>query len=126
MGFKASAAPAVLGIALLAQPAMAQVATEDDESVDSSAPAGAIVVTGSRISNPNLELASPVSVVSSEDLELAQTNVAEEFLRELPSAVPSTGSAVNNGNGGSSFVNLRGIGSNRNLVLLDGRRFTPA
>ena len=124
--FKASAAPAVLGIALLAQPAMAQVATEDEESVDSSAPAGAIVVTGSRISNPNLELASPVSVVSSEDLELAQTNVAEEFLRELPSAVPSTGSAVNNGNGGSSFVNLRGIGSNRNLVLLDGRRFTPA
>ena len=125
--FKASAAPAALGLALIAQPAMAQVATEDEESVDSPAPAGqAIVVTGSRISNPNLELASPVSVVSSDDLELAQTNVAEEFLRELPSAVPSTGSAVNNGNGGSSFVNLRGIGSNRNLVLLDGRRFTPA
>ncbi|MEX0341135.1 MAG: TonB-dependent receptor plug domain-containing protein [Erythrobacter sp.] len=124
--FKASAAPAALGLALLAQPAMAQVATEDEESVDSPAPAGAIVVTGSRISNPNLELASPVSVVSSDELELAQTNVAEEFLRELPSAVPSVGSAVNNGNGGSSFVNLRGIGSNRNLVLLDGRRFTPA
>ncbi len=125
--FKASAAPAVLGLALIAQPAMAQVATEDEESVDSPAPAGqAIVVTGSRISNPNLELASPVSVVSSDDLELAQTNVAEEFLRELPSAVPSIGSAVNNGNGGASFVNLRGIGSNRNLVLLDGRRFTPA
>ena len=122
--FKASAAPAALGLALLAQPAMAQDA---DEGADASAaPQGAIVVTGSRISNPNLELASPVSVVSSDDLELAQTNVAEEFLRELPSAVPSVGSAVNNGNGGASFVNLRGIGSNRNLVLLDGRRFTPA
>jgi len=121
--FKASAAPAVLGLALLAQPAMAQDA--DEETADAPA-AGAIVVTGSRISNPNLELASPVSVVSSDDLELAQTNVAEEFLRELPSAVPSVGSAVNNGNGGASFVNLRGIGSNRNLVLLDGRRFTPA
>lgn len=120
--FKASAAPAVLGLALLAQPAMAQ---ETDEEA-AEAPAGAIVVTGSRISNPNLELASPVSVVSSDDLELAQTNVAEEFLRELPSAVPSIGSAVNNGNGGASFVNLRGVGSNRNLVLLDGRRFTPA
>ena len=33
---------------------------------------------------------------------------------------------MNNGNGGSSFVNLRGIGSVRNLVLLDGRRFVPA
>ena len=125
--FKASSAPAVLGLALLAQPALAQdVAAEDEETVGAPAPAAAIVVTGSRITNPNLELASPVSVVSSEDLELAQTNVAEEFLRELPSAVPSVGSAVNNGNGGSSFVNLRGVGSNRNLVLLDGRRFTPA
>ena len=122
--FKASAAPAALGLALVAQPAMAQDA---DEGAAAPAPTqGAIVVTGSRISNPNLELASPVSVVSSDDLELAQTNVAEEFLRELPSAVPSVGSAVNNGNGGSSFVNLRGIGSTRNLVLLDGRRFTPA
>ena len=121
--FKASAAPAVLGLALLSQPAMAQDADEDTAEAPAT---GAIVVTGSRISNPNLELASPVSVVSSDDLELAQTNVAEEFLRELPSAVPSVGSAVNNGNGGASFVNLRGIGSNRNLVLLDGRRFTPA
>ncbi|HBQ92366.1 MAG TPA: TonB-dependent receptor, partial [Erythrobacter sp.] len=105
---------------------MAQVATEAEETAAPVVPSEAIVVTGSRISNPNLELASPVSVVSSDDLELAQTNVAEEFLRELPSAVPSVGSAVNNGNGGSSFVNLRGIGSTRNLVLLDGRRFTPA
>ena len=38
----------------------------------------------------------------------------------------SIGSAVNNGNGGSSFVNLRGLGSNRNLVLLDGNRLVPA
>ena len=130
--FKASAAPAVLGLAMLSQSAMAQVATPPTEADETEFPAQetlqseAIVVTGSRISNPNLELASPVSVVSSEELELAQTNVAEEFLRELPSAVPSVGSAVNNGNGGSSFVDLRGIGSNRNLVLLDGRRFTPA
>lgn len=120
---KASTAPAVIGLALVAQPALAQDA-EPEETATEAAPA--IVVTGSRISNPNLELASPVNVVSSDDLELAQTNVAEEFLRELPSAVPSVGSAVNNGNGGASFVNLRGIGSNRNLVLLDGRRFTPA
>ena len=127
---KASAAPAVLGLALVAQPAFAQVAVpeeaDDAETAQPAEGAPAIVVTGSRISNPNLELASPVAVVSSDELELAQTNVAEEFLRELPSAVPSVGSAVNNGNGGASFVNLRGIGSNRNLVLLDGRRFTPA
>ena len=117
---KASVAPMVLGLAMVSTPAFAQdqEAAETAESV--------IVVTGSRISNPNLELSSPVGVVTSEELELRQTNTAEQFLRELPSAIPSTGSAVNNGNGGSSFVNLRGIGSQRNLVLLDGRRFVPA
>ena len=120
---KASAAPMVLGLAMVSTPAFAQ-----DQDVQEAAKASesVIVVTGSRISNPNLELSSPVGVVTSEELELRQTNTAEQFLRELPSAIPSVGSAVNNGNGGSSFVNLRGIGSVRNLVLLDGRRFVPA
>ncbi|GAB5487815.1 MAG: TonB-dependent receptor [Parasphingorhabdus sp.] len=113
----------VLGLAMVSSPAFAQ--DQDAQEAD-AADEGVIVVTGSRITNPNLELSSPVGVVTSEELELRQTNVAEQFLRELPSAIPSVGSAVNNGNGGSSFVNLRGISSVRNLVLLDGRRFVPA
>ncbi|MGB5722930.1 MAG: TonB-dependent receptor [Parasphingorhabdus sp.] len=120
---KASVAPMVLGLAMVSAPAFAQ--DQDIQEAD-TASSNVIVVTGSRISNPNLELSSPVGVVTSEELELRQTNTAEQFLRELPSAIPTTGSAVNNGNGGSSFVNLRGIGSQRNLVLLDGRRFVPA
>ncbi|MEP3915519.1 MAG: TonB-dependent receptor [Parasphingorhabdus sp.] len=120
---KASVAPMVLGLAMVSTPVLAQ--DQDVQDAD-AADESVIVVTGSRISNPNLELSSPVGVVTSEELELRQTNTAEQFLRELPSAIPSTGSAVNNGNGGSSFVNLRGIGSQRNLVLLDGRRFVPA
>jgi outer membrane receptor protein involved in Fe transport len=120
---KASVAPMVLGLAMVSAPAFAQ--DQDVQEAD-AAEDSVIVVTGSRISNPNLELSSPVGVVTSEELELRQTNTAEQFLRELPSAIPSVGSAVNNGNGGSSFVNLRGIGSQRNLVLLDGRRFVPA
>jgi iron complex outermembrane recepter protein len=123
---KAGVAPLALGLAMAGAPAFAQAESDTQAETTQAPTSGAIVVTGTRIANPNLELSSPVSVVSSDDLELAQTNVAEEFLRELPSAVPSVGSAVNNGNGGASFVNLRGIGSNRNLVLLDGRRFTPA
>ncbi len=120
---KASVAPMVLGLAMVSTPAFAQ--DQEVQEADTSS-SSVIVVTGSRISNPNLELSSPVGVVTSEELELRQTNTAEQFLRELPSAIPSVGSAVNNGNGGSSFVNLRGIGSQRNLVLLDGRRFVPA
>ena len=120
---KSGVAPVVLGIALISSPALAQEQDQDQEAARAEVP---IVVTGSRITNPNLELSSPVGVVTSEELDLRQTNTAEQFLRELPSAIPSIGSAVNNGNGGASFVNLRGIGSVRNLVLLDGRRVAPA
>ena len=95
----------------------ADAAAEDDST---------IVVTGSLIKNANLVQSSPIAVVGAEELALRQTNVAEEVLRTIPGIVPSIGSAVNNGNGGASFVNLRGLGTNRNLVLLDGTRLVPA
>ncbi|HEY0027975.1 MAG TPA: TonB-dependent receptor [Allosphingosinicella sp.] len=87
---------------------------------------GDIVVTGTLIKNPNLTSSAPVTVVGQDEIQLRQTNVAEEILRTIPGAVPSIGSQVNNGNGGSSYVNLRGLGSIRNIVLLDGVRITPA
>ena len=85
-----------------------------------------IVVTGTLIRNPNLVASAPVTVVGQEEIRLKQSNVAEEVLRSIPGVVPSIGSNVNTGNGGASFVNLRGIGANRNLVLLDGTRLVPA
>ncbi|WP_435202951.1 TonB-dependent receptor domain-containing protein [Qipengyuania sp. 902] len=124
--FKASAAPAALGLALIAQPAMAQVSEETPEAEAATAPAGqAIVVTGSRIADPNIESASPVAVVTAEELTLQQANTVEESLRQIPGIVPSVGSNVNNGNGGSTYINLRGLGANRNLVLLNGTRVVP-
>lgn len=123
---KAGAATAVIALTVAA-PAYAQDADQGSAETESGqTESNTIVVTGSRINNPNLVLSSPVAVVSDTELKLRQTNTAEQFLRELPAAVPSIGSAVNNGNGGAAFVNLRGIGSQRNLVLLDGRRFVPA
>lgn len=85
-----------------------------------------IVVTGSLIKNANLERSAPVLVTTADAIELKQSNVAEEVLRELPGVVPNIGSAVNNGNGGASFVDLRGLNSNRNIVLLDGNRLPSA
>ena len=104
--------------------AFAQAAPADDAGEDADAPA--IVVTGSLIRNPNLEQANPVNVTTADQIELKQSNLAEEVLREVPGIVPSIGSAVNNGNGGSSYVDLRGLGSNRNVVQLDGNRIAPA
>lgn len=87
---------------------------------------GEIVVTGTLIRNPNIESASPVTTIGEAEVELRQSNTAEGLLRDIPGIVPSIGQQVNNGNGGASFVNLRGLGRNRNLVLLDGKRIVPA
>ena len=87
---------------------------------------GDIVVTGTLIKNPNLVSSSPVTAVGQEEINLRQSNTAEQILRDIPGTVPSIGQAVNNGATGSAFVDLRGLGSNRNIVLLDGTRIVPA
>ncbi len=120
---KVGAAPMVLGLALVSTSAFAQDTAPADESATEDA--NVIVVTGSLIKNPNLVSANPVNVTTSDAIELKQSNTAEDVLREIPGIVPSVGSAVNNGNGGASYVNLRGLGSNRNVVLLDGNRIVP-
>lgn len=118
---RASAAPAILSASLIATAAFAQDAPQTAE-----ADAGdTIIVTGSLIRNPNLVQSTPVLATTSDEIELRQSNNAEQLLREIPGVVPSIGSAVNNGNGGASTLDLRGLGSNRNLVLIDGRRMVP-
>ena len=116
---KMGAAPLVLGVALISAPAYAQDAEEGAEE-------GEIVVTGTLIRNPNLEQSTPVNVTTSDAIELKQSNTAEEVLREIPGVVANIGSSVNNGNTGASFVDLRGLGSTRNIVLLDGNRLVPS
>ncbi|MGN7998164.1 TonB-dependent receptor domain-containing protein [Sphingomonas sp. 22176] len=104
----------------------ATVAPADAAPAQAADTGSEIVVTGTLIRNPNLTSSSPVNVVGQQELSLRQSNVAEEVLRSLPGVVPSIGSSVNNGNGGSSFVDLRGLGPQRNLVLLNGSRLVPA
>ncbi|MFT3976958.1 MAG: TonB-dependent receptor [Sphingomonas bacterium] len=105
-----------LGIAVSATPALAQEgATEPAE----------VVVTGSRIARPDLENASPVNVITAKDIQLRQPSTAEELLRDMPGLRPNIGPGVNNGSSGAATLDLRGIGANRTLVLLDGRRVVP-
>lgn len=116
---------ATLALAMMAVPAFAQTATAAAET-EAAEEDATIVVTGSLIRNPNLVSAVPITTTTAEVIQLRGSNVAEEVLREIPGIVPNVGSAVNNGNGGASFVDLRGLGANRNLVLLDGQRIAPA
>ena len=120
---------ATLVLALLATPVAGLAQTAAGTKTAAAAAAddeGTIVVTGSLIKNPNLLSAAPVNVTTAETIQLRASNVAEEVLRDIPGVVPNIGSAVNNGNGGASFVDLRGIGSTRNIVLLDGNRIAPS
>lgn len=114
---------------LLAAPAFGQIADPVEASPEAQADIARndseIVVTGSRISRPDLETASPVNVIGETEIALRQPGTAEELLRNLPSVRPSIGPGVNNGGDGSATINLRGIGDNRTLVLLDGRRLPP-
>ena len=109
-------------------PAFAQATTSQNAQTSEAdaAPDSTIIVTGSLIRNPNLVQANPVNVTTADQIELKQSNTAEDVLREIPGVVANIGSAVNNGNGGSSYVDLRGLGANRNIVLLDGNRIVPA
>jgi iron complex outermembrane recepter protein len=116
----AFAAPALAQGTGAAQPVEAQ-----PDIIESPA-TGAIIVTGSRIARPNIEQSSPVSVIDAQEISLSQPVSAEEFLRDLPGTTPAIGPAVNNGSNGTATVNLRGLGTNRNLVLLNERRVVPA
>ena len=85
-----------------------------------------VIVTGSRIRRPGLESGSPITSIGAEEIEFQQEVEVERILRDLPSTIPGDGENTNNGTSGISTVNLRGLGANRNLVLLNGRRMTPA
>ena len=118
---KLASAPAVLGFALTALPAYAQDAAADEEGDE----AATIVVTGSRLASPNLESASPVTVVSAEEIKGTGTTRVEDLMNSLPQVFAGQGSNYSNGASGAATLNLRGLGSERNLVLVNGRRLVP-
>lgn len=85
-----------------------------------------VIVTGSRIRRPGLRSASPITTIGLEEIEFQQKVEVEQILRSLPSTIPGDGQNVNNGTDGVATVDLRGLGPERNLILLNGRRMTPA
>ncbi len=85
-----------------------------------------IEITGSRIKSVGAESSSPITSVGKEDISIKQPVAVEELVRGLPSAYPAIGPNVNNGSNGTASIDLRGLGSNRTLVLINGRRIVPA
>jgi outer membrane receptor protein involved in Fe transport len=81
-----------------------------------------VVVTGSRIRMANLEGSSPVTQVTSADIATQGVTRVEDLVNQLPQAFAAQNANVSNGATGTATVNLRGLGSPRTLVLVDGRR----
>ncbi len=104
---------AAAAAAMSGAPAFAQDAdTEED----------VIVVTGSRIPQPNLTGTSPVTQVTSEDITTQGVTRVEDLTNQLPQVFAAQGSNISNGASGTATVNLRNLGAARTLVLIDGRR----
>ena len=82
-----------------------------------------IVVTGSRIIRQDYVANSPIATVSGEAAIANADITLDTFLNTLPQVNPAGTTTSNNpGNGGQSNIDLRGLGANRNIVLIDGRR----
>src|SRR3954454_19312045 len=84
-----------------------------------------IIVTGTRIPQPNLTSAAPVTVVTNQDVKLTGTTRVEDLLNQLPSVGASQASGGSNGASGTAEVDLRYLGSKRTLSLVNARRLTP-
>ena len=119
---------------LIAAPAVAQTAVPQDQSGADvteqveTAPSETIVVTGSYIRGQTEDGALPVDVVGVEELDARGIDSPLEFVRSLPSVGITLGESNQYGAGGSQGVgsiNLRGLGRERTLVLMNGRRFFP-
>lgn len=123
----ASAITAVVSVPMMINPVQlrAQEAIEE------------VVVTGSRIARRDFQANSPITTVEEGRFEESSTIAMESVLNQLPQFVPAvtqfepvaTGQLANAGSANvtptASSVSLRGLGTNRNLVLLNGRRAMP-
>ena len=82
-----------------------------------------IITTGSRLKlNPNLTSATPVLSITGIEGTIRGNVRIEDFINVLPQVFAGQASEISNGASGTATLNLRGLGSQRTLVLIDGRR----
>ncbi|MCG8434566.1 MAG: TonB-dependent receptor, partial [Gammaproteobacteria bacterium] len=93
---------------------------------DDAAALDRVEITGSRIKRTDIETAQPVTVIQRADIERTGLTALGDLLQDLPSAGAAINTNVNNGGNGVTFIDLRNLGTNRTLVLVNGRRWVNA
>jgi iron complex outermembrane receptor protein len=121
----------VLALALAAAlGAVSTAAVAQDQPGAEPAALTEVVITGSRIKgNPDVASANPITVVSSIDLQNSNSTDIQSVLSKLPSVGTnglSNAESSNFGGNGFEFVDLRNLGPQRTLVLVDGQRFVTS
>lgn len=116
-----------------ADPQPSEVAVTSTPAPTAARSAPAIVVTGSRIARRDFQSDSPISTIDSSAIAAAGQPSLDRVIGQMPQFEAAQGAAevgdVQGGlgfGGGASYSDLRGIGRNRSLVLMDGRRLMPS
>lgn len=129
VGAKRWLASAAVGALVLggALPAAAQVTTGDQAaaSASSDGEGEGVVVTGTRLAQPGVMSNSPITTVDAGEIRLQGATNIESVLNRLPQITPDANENVSNGSDGTAKVNLRNLGNNRNLTLVNGQRLLP-
>jgi iron complex outermembrane receptor protein len=98
------------------------------EAQTSAAPVNRVEVTGSRIRQVDLETAQPIQVMTQEQIQKTGLVTVGDILNQLSSAgtpdFSRGGSLTSDNESGGQYISLRNLGSNRVLVLVDGKRWT--
>ncbi len=115
-----------LKTALLLGAATASAMSLSSAAMAQQAPVETVVVTGSRIPQVGLYSSSPVTAVNQTEMKLQGTTSVETLLNNLPGVMADFTQTASNGATGQATVDLRGLGSSRTLVLIDGKRLMPS
>jgi outer membrane receptor protein involved in Fe transport len=107
-------------MALGATAAVAQDSTAPAQDVPATTQR--VEVTGSRIPSLNTESSSPITTLSAKDIKIEGVRNTEDLLNNMPAVFASQGAAISNGASGTATVDLRGMGAQRTLVLVNGKR----
>lgn len=108
----------VLSLALTARHAAAQVSAKDEPVTLPT-----VEVTGSHIRRVEFETAQPLLILDRADLQQTGLSSVGEILQQLPQHASDLNTDYNDGGNGETRVDLRNLGANRTLVLLNGHRY---
>lgn len=137
---KGATAPVALAVVLAASPVLAQDAADEDAAEEEGGPVSAdgsggdtIFVTGSRIRRDEFSSPAPLTVIDPEISARQGLNSTAAMVQGSPIAAGSdqitaalSSNFLTNGGTGAETISLRGLGAERTLVLLNGRRAGPS